>query len=294
MSSVSSLSYVGLSVRNLDAWRVFAEDVLAMECIRNNGCIQLRMDEQQFRFCLHEGDADDVTYVGLEVADEENLNAVERKLVDLGIDCRQADDSIIRARGVTDLREFVGPAGVSFELFYGPTMRFERPFQAPRPFNGFVTGEQGLGHIVLVVDNLQNSLKVLRDGLGFRLSDTIDLDGLEMPVYFLHCNPRHHTIGLAESRGSAKKLSHFMVQVESITDLGWALEATAKNDVELVSTLGQHTNDQMVSFYVQSPSGFPVEYGWGGIAVDDSTWTVRRHDSGSIWGHRPVKSMPSS
>ena len=33
-------------------------------------------------------------------------------------------------------------------------------------------------------------------------------------------------------------------------------------------TLGRHTNDHVTSFYSRSPSGFMVEYGWGGRCVD--------------------------
>ena len=29
-------------------------------------------------------------------------------------------------------------------------------------------------------------------------------------------------------------------------------------------TLGTHTNDRMTSFYVRTPSGFEIEYGFGG------------------------------
>ncbi len=53
-------------------------------------------------------------------------------------------------------------------------------------------------------------------------------------------------------------------------------------------TLGRHVNDRMVSFYLQSPSGFGIEYGWDAIEVDDTTWSVRKYDRGSIWGHRDV------
>ena len=49
--------------------------------------------------------------------------------------------------------------------------------------------------------------------------------------------------------------------------------------------LGKHTNDHMVSFYMKSPSGFEVEYGWGARVIDDATWNVVHHTSGSIWGH---------
>jgi extradiol dioxygenase len=40
----------------------------------------------------------------------------------------------------------------------------------------------------------------------------------------------------------------------------------------------------MVSFYVRTPSGFDIEYGWGAVTVDDDhTATVM--NASSIWGH---------
>jgi hypothetical protein len=59
--------------------------------------------------------------------------------------------------------------------------------------------------------------------------------------------------------------------------------------LQLVMTLGRHWNDHMTSFYVESPSGFAVEYGWGGLQIDRATWsTVRGTGEISFWGHRPV------
>ena len=50
-------------------------------------------------------------------------------------------------------------------------------------------------------------------------------------------------------------------------------------------TLGRHTNDRMLSFYVRTPSGFSVEYRWGARTVNDRDWQVQLHRTGSIWGH---------
>ena len=42
----------------------------------------------------------------------------------------------------------------------------------------------------------------------------------------------------------------------------------------------------MLSFYVVSPGGFNVEFGWKGLMVDDDTWTVRTYSGrGELWGH---------
>jgi hypothetical protein len=42
----------------------------------------------------------------------------------------------------------------------------------------------------------------------------------------------------------------------------------------------------MTSFYMRTPSGFDVEYGWGGREVDDAVWQVETLHSTSIWGHQ--------
>jgi 3,4-dihydroxy-9,10-secoandrosta-1,3,5(10)-triene-9,17-dione 4,5-dioxygenase len=41
----------------------------------------------------------------------------------------------------------------------------------------------------------------------------------------------------------------------------------------------------MVSFYVQTPGGFDIEYGTDGRTVDDSTWVARESTAVSQWGH---------
>ncbi len=53
----------------------------------------------------------------------------------------------------------------------------------------------------------------------------------------------------------------------------------------LVLSLGQHSNDRMTSFYMTTPSGFSMEYGWGGLLVDDAVWRVKHHSTTKLWGH---------
>jgi hypothetical protein len=62
--------------------------------------------------------------------------------------------------------------------------------------------------------------------------------------------------------------------------------------IPISASLGRHTNDHMVSFYMRSPSGFEIEYGFGARTIDDATWKVQQHYSGSMWGHRGLGSPP--
>ena len=42
----------------------------------------------------------------------------------------------------------------------------------------------------------------------------------------------------------------------------------------------------MTSFYSHTPSGFFVEYGWGGRVIDPATWQPHEtFDGPSFWGH---------
>jgi hypothetical protein len=44
----------------------------------------------------------------------------------------------------------------------------------------------------------------------------------------------------------------------------------------------------MTSFYVTTPSGFQIEYGSGGVVIDDDTWQIAHYDAVSAWGHKYI------
>ena len=147
--------------------------------------------------------------------------------------------------------------------------------------------QQGVGHIVVAAPDIQKSLRFYCEGLGFRVSDTIDMKfgPMSMTMVFLHCNARHHTLALVPVP-APRRLHHFMLQLRSIDDVGATMYLVQDKGIEIASTLGRHTNDHMLSFYMRTPSGFEIEYGWGGREVDDATWHVQKHHAPSIWGHR--------
>ena len=170
-------------------------------------------------------------------------------------------------------------------------MTFNLPFQSPRPISGFEGGTLGLGHMVVVMDDFDRSLHFYRDVLGMRLSDFVQVErppGHKLRLAFFHCNPRHHTLAFYAAPQPPKRLNHFMLQAKTLDDVGATYYLCQDQGVPIARSLGRHTNDHMVSFYLRTPSGFEVEYGWGGRVVDDSTWQVQLHTAGSMWGHRPV------
>ena len=81
-------------------------------------------------------------------------------------------------------------------------------------------------------------------------------------------------------------LHHFMVEVCSLDDLGQGYDIALQGEDKIAYTIGRHSNDHITSFYANSPSGFFVEYGWGGQVIDPQTWEPHEtFDGPSYWGH---------
>ena len=284
--AVSQLAYLGIGVSDMSAWKTFATDILGMQIIEraDDGTVYLRMDENHHRIALHPSGEDDVLYIGLQTPTMAEYEDSKAALKAAGVSVTQGTQPEIAHRRLIDVVKFE-TGGLPFELSIGPNTRWDPPFQPARPMSGFKTGSLGFGHVVLRSTDRDESAGLLTKALGFRISDYINT------MVFLHCNPRHHSIAFQPSmpdlpRSRDKKMWHFMLETNTLDDVGTALDLATRAGVPVVSSLGRHSNDQMVSFYMSTPSGFEVEYGWGGRLVDDAIWQVQRHDRGTIWGHK--------
>ena len=287
--SIEALGYLGLKVKDPDAWSAFAAGVLGMMPAEGaGGATRFRLDEQAWRIALETGEADDVAYLGFEVAGPAELEAIAQRLAEGGVAVGNGDPALLAERGVLGLITCQDPDGLPVEVYYGATLRTETPFASPAGVASFVTGRQGLGHVVISTRDIAAARHFYQDLLGFRLSDTIRMrTGADssFDLEFYHCNPRHHTLALLPVP-TPKRLHHFMLQVPTLDAVGFALERAQAAGTPIALTLGRHTNDRMVSFYARTPSGFEVEFGFGALEVDDATWRVTRHDKPSSWGHK--------
>jgi biphenyl-2,3-diol 1,2-dioxygenase len=297
MASVSQLGYLGLNVSNPGEWERFATELLGLEIVdKTPDGFFMRMDEYHHRFIVRQGSEDDVAFIGWEVADERALQELNAQLKADAIETTPGSADEAKMRGVLEFLKFKDPSGIPTEVYFGPLMDFREPFKSPRPLSGFVTGTMGLGHIVIRVDDSERSLHFYRDVIGMRISDLIELQrghrlGRQLSLTFMHCNPRHHSVAFGELP-VPKRLLHFMLQAKTLDDVCSTMYMAQDRGVPISASLGRHTNDHMVSFYMRSPSGFEIEYGFGARTVDDATWKVQQHYSGSMWGHRGLGSGP--
>ena len=246
-----------------------------------DGSVYLKLDEWQWRVALHPAAAPGLRYLGLELRGPAELAAAAAELEARGLAVTRATPGELEARGVHGMAHLRDPAGHRDELYHGVPR--DGGFASPVGVPGFVTGPLGLGHAVLLVPDVEAALGFWRDALGFRLSDYLTF-GPGQGVWFLHCNPRHHSIALLHV-GPIAGLHHVLFEMPGIDDVGRAHDRAVAAGHPITTSLGRHANDRMFSFYARSPAGFEVEIGCGGQLLDAS-WTPNRLVEGDVWGHK--------
>ena len=291
MSAVTQLGYVGIEASNLDDWQSFAVDLLGMQVgRRDEKSLTLRMDERVQRIIIEQGPADDLSFSGFECATEPELLDLVSQLREAGLTVEEPGAEQAALREVDRLFTTRDPDGNRVELYCGPAVT-NVPFRSSALRSSFVTAKQGLGHYFLIAkQSRQITLDFYIGLLGFKLSDYIRQElapGIVADAAFLHCNGRHHTMAAA-MMPIPKRIHHLMIEVADMSDVGYAFDRCIDAKASIEMTLGMHPNDHVFSFYVRSPSGFSVEFAWGGLVVDDADWSVKSFDRLSSWGHRPA------
>lgn len=284
---IRSMAYLGLATPASSEWRSFGADILGLQPIEDgaDGSLRFRMDDADCRLWVHPAPRNDIAYIGWTVVGEEDARELGARIEAAGLKVHRSTAEEADARKVAGYFWFIDPAGFRHELAWG---QFTLPhsFLPGRPMSGFNTADQGMGHIVLLVPDLRAADRFYRDVMGFHQSDRI-VDG-SRELLFYHCNGRHHSLAIGSPGPGVRGAHHLMLEVNSIHDVGKAVDLCGLLDVPVSKSIGCHTNDQMISTYIFSPSVLRIEYGYGGIAIHD-LWEPKSYSRTSIWGHRELR-----
>jgi len=286
---IDSLAYIGFVSPASQDWLQFGPGILGLQLADTgpDGAVRLRNDDAAWRIAIHPGSDNNLAYLGWSVPGPNGLTAAPARLQDAGVQVHGPSQALADDRQVQGAAWFVDPFGFRHELVYG--QHRGEPFRPGQPGLSFVTGDQGLGHGVLIVPDWDAATDFYVGVLGFGISDDIH-DGIS--VRFMHCNRRHHSLAFTAVPGMAG-FHHLMLEVDSPAHVDSAWNRVIQVGQPVAMSLGAHTNDHMYSFYVRTPSGFEVEYGSGGRVIDTSApWCPGRYDAMSAWGHdRPAQPL---
>ncbi len=291
MIDIRALAYVRIQASDIAAWRTFAFETIgfAQGSGPEEGALYLRMDERIGRLVILPSDVDRVDAVGWEVADYLALGRVRTRIEEAGVEVRDLTDEERALRRVEAGIAFTAPGNTPVEVVYGSALD-HAPLRTPYG-KRFITGELGLGHVVVPVEDLDAAYRFHSEVLDFRPRGSFNLPmppGVpEMRIRFMSPNARHHSLAIMPTPDiKAPALVHIMVECETLDEVGQALDRVMSAGYHLSSTLGRHTNDKMVSFYVRTPGGWDLEVGCFGKVVDDDAYLVEEITADSYWGHQ--------
>jgi 2,3-dihydroxybiphenyl 1,2-dioxygenase len=285
------LGYLVIETQKFSDWRRFGRDAIGMHLDDGpTGAMRFRLDDNECRFLLQHGPAEDVTTLGWHLDDHEAFDAVLARVRNHGVPVTEGSDEEAALRGVERLVRLPGPNGLTQEVFTRA-----RTGAAPTHMvtgGGFVTGEAGMGHVAVCTTKPHQVRGYYDALLDARLSDFIDetISGVKLKIRFLRVNHRHHTVAIAAVNRMRlnpirTRVQHLNIQVAELDDMTAAYRRVKQLGFRMALGVGQHTNDKELSFYAVTPSGFEWEVGWNPIMVDESTWEPCTYQGISIWGH---------
>ena len=308
---IKSLGYIGFGAKDPLEWLNFGTEILGMmparavpgeswgfpqdpnfkiasdgKGISEDGSVFLKLDEYQWRIGIHQDDNNHgILYIGFEVDNVSKLDEARQCLIDNKIDVLDGSPEDAKSRGVGGLIKFSDPSGNPVEIYYEPTLDYK--FQSPVSGQTFVASNLGLGHLMILAANREQTYDFYTKILGFKLSDYISFEGGD-GAWFMRCNPRHHSMALSKF-GEANGMHHIMFQVDSIDSVGKALDRINAANIPISSTLGKHINDLTTSVYIKGPNGWDIEIGADTLNIhDDDEWIPKQFVEGDIWGHHGI------
>lgn len=247
------LGYVALNVGDLERSTAFYRDLVGLAVSQATPeFVALRCSRDHHNLLLYPAKKPGLKRVGFEMESAQDLDAARRHVEALGMRTRDVPAEELKSlRTVSAFRFHLPGSGLCLEFFV-------QMMHLAQPYVPTVTKIERLGHVVINVAGFDQTLKVLTEQLGFRISDFV-------PGFaaFLRChpNPLHHTFAVLTGEGN--HLNHINFMVTDIDDIGCAMNRMKKAGVEIVFGPGRHQPSESIFLYFLDPDRMTVEYSFG-------------------------------
>ncbi len=308
--SIKNLGYLVVQSTDLSKWEDYGLNVLGMmksTSMADNGSVYLKMDQRPFRYQVIEGPFDGLLYCGYDMGSEADFQSTVEALTSKGYALENiTDEAVLAERAVSALARLADPSGNLMELYWTTDAQNDDgvAFQSGLDVKEFVTTadngvDMGLGHVVLHCPTDFEGCHAFYQSLGLADADITNMDDKGLgQIYFMHSGPRHHSVAIWNWGGPSPETNfqpspeskapgcgHVMSEVRSLSEVGQCLDRVNEREIMVVSSLGEHINDEMYSFYHLTPGNFAMEFGYNGIQLDDS-WETTHNTDASHWGHK--------
>lgn len=287
---IIGIGYLGFETAKIDEWRSYGPEVMGFQIGRSPESdaqsLYFKTDDRRWRFAFHPGEIDRLAYIGWEARGRLEFLAAVEKFRAAGVEVTPGDAALCERRGVKELIRFRDPVGYRHELFYAQKWS-PRSFQPGRPHGGFVAGDRGAGHVVVITPEYTPELEhFLTEVMGFAWYGSGAGKGRTGFFRARLNQATSHDIAYGHGPGRMG-VQHVGLFLKTVRDVGETYDIVKKRNLPMMMTLGQHTQDPHMSFYHFTPSGFAFE-----CIVELEPWHADgfelNPESLSTWGHEVV------
>ena len=260
--NIIGIGYLGFESTKMEEWRAYGPEVMGFQITgspeNDPDSIYFKLDDRRHRIAIHPGEIDRIAYIGWEARNRVDFIAACERFKEYNVEITFGDAESCEKRGVKELIRFRDPAGYQHELFYAQKWT-PRSFVAGRPHGGFICDDRGVGHIVLITPEFGPELeRFLLEIMEFNWYGWGA--GKGKTGFFrskLNTQTSHDiAFGFAPGRMGVQHVGLF---VNAVRDVGETFDIVKQQELPLMMTLGQHTQDPHMSFYHFNPSGFAFE-----------------------------------
>jgi hypothetical protein len=233
--------------------------------------------------------------LGLGADDADDLERIARGLARLGVAAEHGPDRLVagdpgtRVRVVVRVAERLRQRPAAASATNGPGRSDRRNLRAEGVLRDARVRPRKLGHVVLGSTDFAASERFFIEGIGFKVSDTVE--GL---AAFLRCSRDHHN--LLVQPAPVAFLHHSSWEVEDVDEVGRGAHALLAADPSRhVWGLGRHHIGSNFFWYLKDPAGnFSEYYADLDCIVDDQLWKAESFEGARglySWGPPPPPSF---
>ena len=133
-----------------------------------------------------------------------------------------------------------------------------------------------LSHVVINSNDPKRTLEFYERHLSFALSDTLWHPKMGEAMYFMRCNPQHHSLAIA--RGPHVSLHHASFEMRGIDEYMRGTGRLLRAGVKKVWGPGRHMAGDNTFSYFLDPHGNTMEYTTELERLDEDAWHPHLYD----------------
>ncbi|MBO3682275.1 VOC family protein [Streptomyces sp. NEAU-YJ-81] len=269
---ITHLRHVDLAVPDFAVQRAFYRDTWGLTEVANDSGIAFFAAEgspEQYVVRIREDARKRMDLVAFGAASRADVDELAGRLLAAGVR-PIADPADMDTPGGGYGFRFFDPDGRVVEVSAEVENRVHRKIEAREAI------PVRLSHCVVNSENPERLRAFYEQHLGFRLSDTLFSHRMGDLMYFMRCNPHHHSFAIA--RGPHVSLHHASFEMRGLEEYMRGTGRALRAGTRLTWGPGRHLAGDNTFAYFHDPHGNTVEYTTELAVLEEDLWHPGRHD----------------